>query len=861
MADIDNLSIRISASTGVAVKNINNLTNALRSLNDELNRVDPSRLQGVTDAANGFRNATRGMGSASRTISRAASDFQNFGQQAGSIAQVSDATRGVQAAFNGVANAANSAASATNNGATQAQNLSGALNNVSNNARRASRSLRDTGKNTTSTSANFKGLTKELTRISKMLKLMVTRMVLRKVIQGVIDGFKNLAQYSSTFDATLSLLWNSLRQLGNSIAAAVSPLLNALAPAINYIIQLCIKAVNVINQLISAIAGLGTWTRAKKLTDSYSKSLQKTTGAAKELKKTVLGFDELNQLQDNNSGGGGGGTSPADMFEEAPIDPKILKLIDDAKKKIGELKKYWDAFKTGFKKGLGDDWRDKVDMIKDGVQRIKDAVKDIWDDPKVSEARERFFTSFSEAAGAVAGTVARVGLNIGANLAQGVAKSIEEKSPEVKEYLIEMFDIGTDMSKQVEDFSLAVGEISDVLVGDNAIQATTEFSNLFAETFMGVTENAARFGDDFLTLVTQPIIDNKDLIKSALDDMFSGLAELGNFLQNAVKDIRDILSDVWDNHLHPMFDNLTDALSQLTEIVLRAWGYISPVFHEVVETARQMWNTYLKPIFDDVVNILGSVGNLVAMVVKNIIVPAIGELVDKWFPRIRDALSIGISLFKVVFQTVSTIVQTITFILRSFLQFFETGFTKGWGTACEELAKSWSDQWDAILEKVKGIGKSIVEVVQKMINAIIHGLNYFGEKLGGMGEIEIPQWLGGGTFSFKNLSFHFEDVNLMSMFGGGGRGYKNGGFPEDGWFRASHGEIMGRFDNGQSVVASNEQITNGIAQAVFNAMTSAQSSGGGQYINNTIMVDGMVLARTVTKGQKDLNRRYSPTMA
>lgn len=45
--------------------------------------------------------------------------------------------------------------------------------------------------------------------------------------------------------------------------------------------------------------------------------------------------------------------------------------------------------------------------------------------------------------------------------------------------------------------------------------------------------------------------------------------------------------------------------------------------------------------------------------------------------------------------------------------------------------------------------------------------------------------------------------------------YAQGGFPEDGWFRANHGEIMGRFDNGKSVVANNNQITDGISSAVY----------------------------------------------
>lgn len=62
------------------------------------------------------------------------------------------------------------------------------------------------------------------------------------------------------------------------------------------------------------------------------------------------------------------------------------------------------------------------------------------------------------------------------------------------------------------------------------------------------------------------------------------------------------------------------------------------------------------------------------------------------------------------------------------------------------------------------------------------------------------------------------------------RGYANGGFPEDGWFRASHGELMGKFDNGKSVVANNMQITEGIEEAAYRgymrAIRDSNTSGG-----------------------------------
>ena len=193
-------------------------------------------------------------------------------------------------------------------------------------------------------------LVKKLTRTTKMLSLMIVRMGLRSVINNATTGFKNLTQYSDTLNSSVSLLWNSFRQLGNSFASAVSPLINAFAPALNYVIQLVIQAINVVNMLFSLITGKGTWTKAKQTTDSYAKSLEKAGGAAKDLYHTTLGIDELNINRENQtSGGGGGGMTPfEDMFEEKKI-PDWLKNFWDW------LKKMWkdaDFFELG--KWLGD---------------------------------------------------------------------------------------------------------------------------------------------------------------------------------------------------------------------------------------------------------------------------------------------------------------------------------------------------------------------------------------------------------------------------------------------------------------------------------------------------------------------------
>lgn len=78
--------------------------------------------------------------------------------------------------------------------------------------------------------------------------------------------------------------------------------------------------------------------------------------------------------------------------------------------------------------------------------------------------------------------------------------------------------------------------------------------------------------------------------------------------------------------------------------------------------------------------------------------------------------------------------------------------------------------------------------------------------------------------------------------------YATGGFPEDGWFRASKGEFMGQFDDGTSYVANNQQIQKAISaevggavyNAVMAAMVNSNSNNGGDIVVN---VDGESLFR------------------
>ena len=206
-------------------------------------------------------------------------------------------------------------------------------------------------------------------RITKMLKLMVTRMALRKVIEEVGNGFKSLALHSEEFNQSVSSMMNGSKKLGYSFAAMVSPIINALAPAIVYLINLFVKLANVMNQVFSALTGSKTWNRAKDFTENWADNIEAANKSAKQLKKTVLGFDELNQLQEKYTPGGDTSNNIVDMFETEEIDKKWQNWVD-------KLKKMWkDANFTELGADLGKALKDALDSIpwdkiKEGARQV-----------------------------------------------------------------------------------------------------------------------------------------------------------------------------------------------------------------------------------------------------------------------------------------------------------------------------------------------------------------------------------------------------------------------------------------------------------------------------------------------------------
>lgn len=121
---------------------------------------------------------------------------------------------------------------------------------------------------------------------------------------------------------TLNSPSNQLRVLQAQLSMAAQAIGNIFIPALNAILPVCIAVVKAIRMVAQAIASLFGYSlpevdysgisssvgSAASNAEDLSDNLGSAGGNASKLKKTLMSFDEINQLSDQSSGGGGGGS-------------------------------------------------------------------------------------------------------------------------------------------------------------------------------------------------------------------------------------------------------------------------------------------------------------------------------------------------------------------------------------------------------------------------------------------------------------------------------------------------------------------------------------------------------------------------
>lgn len=538
------------------------------------------------------------------------------------------------------------------------------------------------------------------------------------MVAGMQKGFSNLAKYSAPLANSFQSLKNSLATLGNAFAAAFAPIVQMVIPYLNALINGIARAITYVAQFIAILGGKSTFIRAKKIQDSYNDSLNGTAAAAKKAAGALAKFDDLDVLQQqDDSGGGGGGTQPKDMFEEVPVDSKLIDWLDGIKEKLSPILEYLekmrDAFADGFFKALGDP-TDRLETIRKGLEQIKTAMIDIWTDPDVLGAADRWVMSLVEMLGSFAGMIASVGLSLAAFFIGGFGQYLENDTDKIKQWLIQMFDIGTEINQLLENLFVGIAKVFEALASENGIRMATAMFGSFFSAMGGMSELAAKIGRDLLEVIVQPFTDNAGILEHAFEGLFGSTATYLEGLKQTFDDCFAYINRTYDKYVKPFVDSFANGISSIITNFMNAWEqYIQPTIDRIAEKMSSLMNDHFVPLVAVVSSVVGHITSLLQSTWETIIQPILDWIINY----------VGILLVEVFNLLVDILLQGVQLIIdgfTNFMAFLDTFVLRPWAEGWENAKEIFAFFWQSINELSEFLRKTL-EQVFKIIRKLIDG--------------------------------------------------------------------------------------------------------------------------------------------
>ena len=158
---------------------------------------------------------------------------------------------------------------------------------------------------------------KLLSSIKRIAMYRLLRTIIKNITQAFSEGLKNIYTFSKALGGELAEALDRVAsasgQMKNQMGAALGELLMTIEPVIIAIISLVTQLMDALSALFAALGGRLTYSVADETADGWDKA----TGSLKKYKNTLLGFDEINRLNDETGGGGGGGSTGTFDIEKA----------------------------------------------------------------------------------------------------------------------------------------------------------------------------------------------------------------------------------------------------------------------------------------------------------------------------------------------------------------------------------------------------------------------------------------------------------------------------------------------------------------------------------------------------------------
>ena len=670
---------------------------------------------------------------------------------------------------------------------------------------------------------------RELSYVEKRLIMVIS------LTQQLANAQGDLARTIESPANQLKILQQQLDRLRLALGRVINVFLQKMLPVLNGFVMALVEVINLVAELLEKLTGFentsidygsvsGIGDEVGEIIDGMEEADEKV----EDLKKNMLGIDELNILEPQES------ESPIEG-----IDPTILNAFEKALENWDNMMESVNmrayAIRDSIMDMLGLEPTEDGWGLKEGASLAR-TVKDIIDSID-TEKLEQGFWNISKAIGAIiVGTLAfKVLLNPAVLLATGL-------------YLVftSVRDIIDEGSLSLENFQKLLGGISALLLG------------------LGIM-----FFNPTLAIIGAIGLAITALLNNLSDEQLSGIF---NFFKDIFEKIGEALKWIWENAeligavvavlgvglYNPIIaaiglvillvKSLSDETSVFGNAMKNLWNdVIKPIWTALVDNLKRLWEK-LKPALVHLWELLKGLWDIISIIIKVIVDlfgPAVGALASVFVDILGGALGFIIDLL-----------DALIVILGGIIDFIAGVFTGDLDRCMKGLGNIVIGVLNLIISAVEAAVNLIVDLVNAVLGLLLGAIKGLWNTIAGV--IETIAKVAG-----FNINIHIKGdiLKIPKLKIPRVPTFANGGYPNKGVFMMNEGssaEMLGTI-NGRTAVANNDQIAGALANALaplLGTVVTAVENVAASDRPIVLYADSREIARASQKGSRKLG--YNP---
>ena len=552
-----------------------------------------------------------------------------------------------------------------------------------------------------------KGITKNIDDMSQAEQVQLRYAYIMKQTTLAQGDFSKTSNGWANQVRILNEQWKEfLTTVGTGIKSVLTPLVQWL----NIVVGKMISAANAVKTLVNTMRGITDTGEenaksAQSASDSVSDVGDSAQTAAKKIKKSLMGFDELNILTKSTSENSGDLSGALGDIGMPGLNKQQADTVNETAERI---KAILSRFKNWYNANFADTFSKAWGNIKPQLDAMKNGFKETW-------------------------------------------SGIKSLCEPFKAYISNNF---------VPYVKTAIISVSEVVGG---------LLEMFNRVFFDLINNVFMpFAQTMLTTVLPILTDTASMVIQLFTQAFTGIRDLflkiwdGTllpFIKLFVKIWQQMWSDIYafyQTYAQPIFTGLQNAISN-TISILNTWYEVNlkPIFENLINVLDELWQNHVRPFFKEVLDLIGVLiteglniyNEFLAPVVEwllTYVAPAFREVFNLAVRIVGDAVGVMIDRAKAFITQVKGVITIISGLL--------TGDLK---KALDGVEMFFGGFWDGIAARFKGGINIMIELINtfsKSLNLLLRGISYATHGAVNFQIPQIPKLAKGGIVTQPTLA-------------------------------------------------------------------------------------------------------------